>query len=356
MSQANKIEVTLLPDEVSNGIIIAWPDVYKDKSYWRNILETYHQLIHQCLANNKYIIIVTKENVDIDKDLSDINKNLSMLIGNKEKYLYLYCLEYDDIWLRDHGPMMLIDSNGNINFNLAKFNGYGEKYTNKKDKVFASKFIEKYWNHLKCYQKNPLKIFKDLVIEPGNIIFNDNLCILNKSPLLKHNRYDWNIINSILKEAFENFLNKEYVIIDSGLLNGDDTNGHIDNLVRLEKGNKLYYMATTDQSHPDYDVLNDLERQLMNINLDDKYLIPIYHDFDDIVKNSENDILPFSYLNYIRLGNIILMPINMNTSDAKKLEIKNIFKHDNLIFIEAYGLLNEGGGLHCCSMNILYKQ
>ena len=120
--------------------------------------------------------------------------------------------------------------------------------------------------------------------------------------------------------------------------------------------NKLYYMATTDQSHPDYDVLNDLERQLMNINLDDKYLIPIYHDFDDIVKNSENNILPFSYLNYIRLGDIILMPININTSDAKKLEIKNIFKHDNLIFIEAYGLLNEGGGLHCCSMNILYKQ
>ena len=239
----------------------------------------------------------------------------------------------------------------NYNFSQFAFNGYGHKYNCINDKLLSKNFIEKYNLYNKQYDKKSLNIFKELVIEPGNIIYDDNLFIVNKNPLIEHNNLEWMTINNILKEGFENILKTKYKIINISPLSGDDTNGHIDNLLRLEKPNNLYYMATNDKLHPDYETLNYLKSQIMQIDFNDRELIPIYHNSNDVVKNSNNNVLPFSYLNYIKIGDIIFMPINKNTNEDKRNEIKNIFKNNNIYFIEATGLLNQKGGLHCCSMN-----
>tara|TARA_B100001564_G_C20589242_1_gene647015 strand:+ start:84 stop:1157 length:1074 start_codon:yes stop_codon:yes gene_type:complete len=350
MSQANKTKVELLIDDDSNGIMLAWPDVYETKSYWKNILETYYQLINDCLINDKHIILITRKNRDIKKDLRNINKNLNVLI-DKKSYFHIYKLNYDDIWLRDQGPLMLKESICDYNFSLFRFNGYGNKYNYANDKTLSKKIIEKYNFDHKKNHKIPLNIFKDLVIEPGNIVYDDRLCIVNKNPLMMHNNLEWTDINNILKEGFEKILKSKYIVMDLGSLSGDDTNGHIDNLIRLEGSNNLYYMATNDKLHPDYKILNDLENKIMNTNFNDRTISPIYHDSIDIVKSSNNEILPFSYLNYIKIGNFIFMPSNKNTNENKKDEIRNIFNNDNIYFIDITGLLNQKGGLHCCSMN-----
>ena len=90
MNQANKTKVELLTDDNSNGIILAWPDLYETKSYWHNILETYYQLISKCLTNDKHIIMLTKNNRDINKDLLNINKKLDIIIKNKKSYFHVY--------------------------------------------------------------------------------------------------------------------------------------------------------------------------------------------------------------------------------------------------------------------------
>ena len=123
MNQANKTEVKLLTDDNSNGLILAWPDLYETKSYWLNILEIYYELINICLINNKHIILITRDNRDVNKDLLKINKNLDIMIEDKKSYFKIYELNYDDIWMRDQGPVMLRDTEGNYNFSLLKFNG-----------------------------------------------------------------------------------------------------------------------------------------------------------------------------------------------------------------------------------------
>ena len=49
--------------------------------------------------------------------------------------------------------------------------------------------------------------------------------------------------------------------IDIKNISGDDTNGHIDNLIRIYKNNILY-MSTDDKNHPDYEILKKLSTQL----------------------------------------------------------------------------------------------
>ena len=351
MNQANITQVRLLNDYDSNGIVLAWPSLYEDKPYWLGMLEVYYQLITDCLQNKKHIILVTKKNRSIEDDLKCIKRNIDSFIKEK-KYFTLYEIDYDDIWLRDIGPIMLKMKPHEYNFNVMKFNGYGDKYIYKNDKIFSKEFIEKFASGT-FNNKTSLEIFEDLVIEPGNIVYDDELCMVNKRPLIKHNSMTWNQINKILTNGFQNILNKKFIIIDVGVLSGDDTDGHIDNLVRLDQPNVLYFMATDDKSHPDYELLKDLKNQISNNNFGKRKIIPINHNLTDIVKNNVNEILPFSYLNYIRIGKIIYIPINKFTNERKKIEIRNIFKNSNVRFILCNSLLNEKGGLHCFSMNII---
>ena len=353
MNQINKMKVMLSEDYKSEGIILAWPSIYESKIYWGDLLRVYYEIITSCLQYDKKIILIIQKGRNIYDDLELIGKDISDQIKVKGEFFQLYEIDYNDIWMRDYCPLTFINkSNHKYYFNITRFNGYGNKYACDKDKILSFKFIKKYQEENNRYQKEYLKIFNDLIIEPGNIIFDKNLILINKTPLLLHNDLDWKSINDILKIGIEDFLGARYEIINVQPINGDDTNGHIDNLIRLENTNYLYYMASNDTKHPDYRLLMNLKDQLMRITLKNKKIIPLYHDHLDVVRDHKDNILPFSYLNYIRIGSLIFMPINKNTSLSKKNEIKKIFHYADVIFIEITSLLNERGGLHCCSMNI----
>ncbi len=310
-------------------------------------------MIITCLESNKSIFLIIKKGRDINSDLKFINRDINQIVQGKTSLFQIFEAEYDDIWIRDHGPQTLIEkSSGNYYFSTSRFNGYGNKYYCENDKKLSLELTKKFRKLGSPYKQTVFEIFNSIIIEPGNITFNNNLYIINKYPLVAHNKLNWAAINKILKESIEDSLGAEYKIINMGPISGDDTNGHIDNLIRLESSNYLYYMATNDSGHPDFELLKDLKEQIMNINLKNKKIIPLYHDRHDIIRDTNNNILPFSYLNYIRIGNLIIMPANKNTTIEKKNKIREHFEYAKVIFIDISELLNEKGGLHCCTMNI----
>ena len=58
-------------------------------------------------------------------------------------------------------------------------------------------------------------------------------------------------------------------------------------------------------------------------------MTPINHTLNDIVRNKSGDILPFSYLNFIRVKDVIIFPMNLNTP----VKLKKILKYYFLIKI-----------------------
>ena len=68
------------------------------------------------------------KDANIENDLSEINHKLSDVNKN---FISLYEYNYDDIWIRDYGPKII--KSGLSKFN---FNGYGNKYTHKNDRLF----------------------------------------------------------------------------------------------------------------------------------------------------------------------------------------------------------------------------
>jgi len=335
------IKESFVIDDDTNALMIVWPDIYREKIFWHDLLRIYYGIINIIISNGYFITLVHHKGANITHDLDEIDRKLS---NTNNKFISLYEYNYDDIWIRDYGPKTI--KSGLSKFN---FNGYGNKYLHQNDKVFYNDFIKK-------HSINNKDFFGEIVIEGGNVINSTRDYIFNKNPIVMHNSLSWSDIKEKIRLLFNASMDGDCYFIDIDPLTGDDTNGHIDNFVRFKDDKHILYMSTDDVNHPDYTNLKKLENELKILitqTNDIRFMTPINHTYDDIVRSKDGDILPFSYLNFIRVGNVIIFPINLNTSSKDERDIKILFPNKHIYFIESSGLLNEFGGLHCCSNNFI---
>jgi agmatine deiminase len=341
MKKITMIKESFVIDDDTNALMIVWPDIYREKIFWHDLLRIYYGIINIIISNGYFITLVHHKGANITHDLDEIDRKLS---NTNNKFISLYEYNYDDIWIRDYGPKTI--KSGLSKFN---FNGYGNKYLHQNDKVFYNDFIKK-------HSINNKDFFGEIVIEGGNVINSTRDYIFNKNPIVMHNSLSWSDIKEKIRLLFNASMDGDCYFIDIDPLTGDDTNGHIDNFVRFKDDRHILYMSTDDVNHPDYTNLKKLENELKILitqTNDIRFMTPINHTYDDIVRSKDGDILPFSYLNFIRVGNVIIFPINLNTSSKDKRDIKILFPNKHIYFIESSGLLNEFGGLHCCSNNFI---
>ena len=344
MKKITMIKESFVIDDDTNALMIAWPDIYREKIFWHDLLKIYYEIMNIIISNGYFITLVHHKGANIINDLSEIDHKLSNINNKYDKFISLYEYNYDDIWIRDYGPKTI--KSGLSKFN---FNGYGNKYLHQNDSFFYNDFIKK-------YSINNKDLFGEIVMEGGNIINSTRDYIFNKNPIVMHNSLSWSGIKERIKLLFNESIDGNYHFIDIKPLTGDDTNGHIDNFVRFKDDKHILYMSTDDVNHPDYENLKKLENELKILitqTNDISFMTPINHTCNDIVRSKGGDILPFSYLNFIRVGDVIIFPMNLNTSSKDKRDIKILFPNKNIYFIESSALLNEFGGLHCCSNNFI---
>ena len=357
----------IIPDDKCNMIILIWPSMHKKKLYWKRILDIFYKTIMTLLKNKNYILIIEGKNDNVKKEIENFyrRKKYSHILEKNnlievKKYIHILKYNCNDIWIRDFGPQLVeFKKEKSYSFYEYTFNGYGNQYLHDRDKGF-SKFLinqfKKEWN-----SKNFLlskKPFYNLIVEGGNIQCNNQgTIIFNKRCLQKNNDEFWENIKPYFDNAIMNHDIRDYLYIDSESITGDDTNGHLDNLIRFHGDYTLLYMSSDDTDHPDFHLLKDLKEQLMILNKKTsliKKLIPINHTSKDIIKNNKGAILPFSYLNYIVTNNIVIFPKIKNHELQLEKQIQSIFFNKKVFFMNVEGLLNEFGGLHCCTLNAIY--
>jgi len=338
----------IVPEEDSNTIILKWPSIHKSKDSWPDLLNLYIEIISFLLSKNIYVILVEDLKSNFSDDIALANKKIDFDLRS----IMNLKINTDDIWIRDYGPFILWDNINNKYFALDyNYNAYGEKYNYNKDDKFTHHFYQ--CLNKKSYNLSTKKMFNEIFFEGGNIIYNKFICILNKKCLKNTNKhFSWFEIKKDLDFSFNSNNLGSYFLLDIENISGDDTNGHIDNLVRLYKEN-LLYMSCKDVEHPDYYILKELENQIKSMSKNMpfiKNIINIEHSVDDIIYYNEK-ILPFSYLNYINVADNVLVPINTNTKNKTIMKFKRLFNKSRIKFINSDSLLSELGGLHCCSLN-----
>ena len=263
-------------------------------------------------------------------------------------------LPSNDTWARDHGFISLVDDQGHRRLLDFCFNGWGEKFTADLDNGLNRRLYDAQalaGDYVSCL---------DFVLEGGAIesdgrgtVFTTSGCLLaphRNQPLTKAQ-----IEARLLQE-----LHAERILwIDHGNLIGDDTDGHIDTLVRICPDDTLLYVGCHDPDDPQYAELKLMEEQLRSFRtLEGRpYRLlrlpmprPIYETDDAL--GTKGDRLPATYANFLFINGAVLCPTyDQPDQDAEALRlIAQAFPDREMVPIDCRAVIRQHGSLHCCTM------
>ena len=325
----NKANKWRLPAEwePQMGVQLTWPHADTDWAPILNdILETYHEMARE-IAKRERLIVVAPE-------------------GAARDMLRFVC-DTDDTWARDHGFITLTDDKRHHRLLDYRFNGWGEKFPADNDNAINRKMYDA------GIVEGEYKDCLDFVLEGGSIesdgkgtIFTTTGCLLaphRNQPLKK----------SEIEQRLMKDLGAERVIwIDHGQLTGDDTDGHIDTLVRICPDDTLIYVGCDDPDDEQYTELQLMEAQLKTLRTLDgqPYRLlklpmprPIY---DDGYR------LPATYANFLILNGAVLCP-TYGQPDLDQAAIRIIgeaFPDREMVPIDSRIIIRQHGSIHCCTM------
>jgi len=193
----------------------------------------------------------------------------------------------------------------------------------------------------------------DFVLEGGSIesdgqgtVFTTSCCLLaphRNQPMTKAE------IEARLKR---DLCAERVVWIDYGHLVGDDTDGHIDTLVRIAPNDTLLYIGCDDETDEHYEDLKKMEEQLKTFrtmagkpyNL---VKLPMPRPIFD-----EGERLPATYANYLIMNGAVLVPTyNQPDLDAEAMRLIGEAHEDReVVGIDCRSIIKQHGSLHCCTM------
>ena len=140
--------------------------------------------------------------------------------------------------------------------------------------------------------------------------------------------------------------------IDYGHLTGDDTDGHIDTLVRIAPDNTLLYIGCDDPKDEQYEELRLMEEQLRTFRTTDgkPYRLKRLPLPRPIYDNGER--LPATYANFLVINGAVLCPTYAQPDlDAEALRIiGEAFPDREIVGIDCRSLIKQHGSLNCCTM------
>lgn len=321
--------------EKQDAIQFTFPHADSD---WKLILEdailVFVNVITAILPFEK-VLVVTE----------DIAKAKSYFKDCPSQNLFFFDIDSNDTWARDHGGITV--SNGKqLKILDFTFNGWGQKFDAEKDNLITEKL------HLSKAFKAPLEKV-DFVLE-GGAIETDGLGTLittrhcMQSPH-RNPTYSEEQMNSLLCQSFGT---SNIYWLNNGYLAGDDTDSHIDTLVRFCNPTTIAYVKCDNQQDEHYESLLKMETELTNL-VDTKgnsfHLVPL--PWPDACFADDGHRLPATYANFLIINEAVLLPVYEVKQDQDAINIlTTIFPDRKIIPVLCRTLIEQHGSLHCISM------
>lgn len=304
----------------------------------------------------QYAVQLTWPNKDTDwapilKDITAVYEQMAQEISKREKLIVVDDLPHNDTWARDHGFISVIEQRGEKNELLLldfKFNGWGEKFPAQLDNKLNKQIYD--LNMVKGTYESHL----DFVLEGGSIesdgkgtLFTTSYCLLSSHRNQPMNQQD-------IEQRLKQWLGAKRVVwIDHGLLEGDDTDGHIDTLVRVAPDDTLLYIGCDDKDDEQYQELSLMEQQLKTLKtLDGQPYKLLRLPMPRPIYDEQGERLPATYANYLVINGAVLYPTygQPDKDDEARDIIQQAFPDREMVPIDCRAVIWQHGSLHCCTM------
>ncbi len=256
-------------------------------------------------------------------------------------------LDTNDTWIRDFGPISIY-RDGKRELLDFTFNGWGGKFEANLDDSISKELHKRY--HF--YPSDLISI--DMVLEGGSIESDGKGRLLTTKKCLLNPNRNPTLTQDMIEDKLKEYFGIEQILwLEHGELLGDDTDGHIDTLARFISHETIVYV-TCDEDDEHFDELEKMKRELESFKTKDgkSYnLIPLPLP-DPIYK--DNSRLPATYANFLIINKAILLPIYNDKRDKEMIKLfKKLFPSREIIPINSLRLIEEGGSIHCSTMNVV---
>jgi agmatine deiminase len=260
-----------------------------------------------------------------------------------ERNVRFHRIRSADVWIRDYGPTFLLNRRTGRKAAVKwDYNAYGGKYDDLLyDDVTGAEVLK----------ASGVKAFKPgIVLEGGSIevdgagtLLTTEQCLLNKN----RNPY-------LSRAQIEDYLHKytgasRVIWLKSGI-DGDDTDGHVDDFARFAAKGKV--LCAHGAPGRDGKVLQQnlgiLENSADATGAGLEVIkLPMPA---PIVDEGENRQLPASYANFYIANKAVLLPVFGDKKDKEAAQIlEGVFPGREIVQIMARGLVFGYGGIHCAT-------
>ncbi|WP_300361807.1 agmatine deiminase family protein [Hydrogenimonas sp.] len=291
--------------------------------------------IASAIAYNEPVIILCRDAESVKSHFCDI-RNITFVE-----------IPFNDTWTRDYGPITVYE-NGTRKFLDFTFNGWGGKFESALDDAVTAELVKRGYLY-GAYEK------VDFVLEGGSVETDGEGTLLTTSRcLLNPNRNPDRTKDEIEKFLKEKLCVRRILWLDHGELAGDDTDAHIDTLARFVDEETIAHVTCDDPEDPHYEELAKMKEQLKSFRTEsgDPYrLVPL--PLPSPKFDGEGNRLPATYANFLVTNHAILLPTYDDPLDKEMVDLfKELFPTREVIPINCMKLIEQGGSLHCSTMQI----
>jgi agmatine deiminase len=336
--------------EPHEGTWLIWPhdDTHKNTQLH---LERIWLEMTLALHENELVHVIVKDEARWDHLTHQFN-----YYGVNESNINIHIVTNNDVWVRDCGPVFLVNTQGDLAVTEWNFNGWGQRYPFEKDRL-VPKRVAKILS---------LPLFSaPITLEGGAIEVNgQGTLVATRSSIVNPNRNPGLSMDEI-ETAIKDYLGVQHIIWLSGAprefcdLVGSDTDLHVDGYARFTNESTLLYSWTDDESNYFFPYLKQHRDELCNASIETGKpltLAPLpkprnemYSTLSSATKPPFDSNLSLgTYANFYIANNVVLVPVygDINDANAKSI-ISEHFPGRDVIGIPAWVTAERGGMMHC---------
>ncbi len=326
--------------EAQAAVLVAWPHADTDWAQRLDQVETTYVVLVTAIARFEPVIVCVA-----NAALRERAMRLLAGSGADAARVRYVEIEYNDTWLRDSGPITLADAHGFV-LNDFRFTGWGGKFEASLDDRLVQGLVDRGLFADASHQHI------DWALEGGAIESDGHGTILTTWNCL-HLRHP-QLSRAEIDATFARTLHARRVLwLDSGYLEGDDTDAHIDTLARLAPDDAIVFQSCDDANDPHFAELGRMRDELaaLRTRADQPYTLQALPWAKPIL--DEGRRLAASYANYLNDNGAVLVTAYGAASDDQAARIIGLAHPGReIVQVPCRPLIWQNGSLHCVTMQV----
>lgn len=267
--------------------------------------------------------------------------------GCPTRNVVFHHIKTNESWCRDHGPAFVLKSGDRKGAKPRAaivdwgFNAWGGKYPPYDDDDAVPTEIARAL-HLPVF-------YPDIVMEGGSVEFNGAGTVMTTTDCLLNKNRNPGMSKSQIEQHLKDYYGQRHVCWLTGGIEGDDTDGHIDDLARFISPTKLVIAVEDDPKDVNHRVLKSARKQVEKLRDQDGQPFEIVEIPMPAPVTHDGERLPATYVNFYFVNGALLVPTYRDRkNDRKALEIlqSHLPKH-KVIGIDCTELIWGLGAIHC---------